>query len=150
MVQLAEQQKITLEINELLLFGASLAGKALAEVSMALHHKSAHVLGGSFGMEHSKVHTVMQTYVLAYQWNYLSDQIKADFQKVFQHENPPLKLKEISKAMNNPTTLKEIGFQEENIPLAVEQMLKNPYPNPAPLSKEGLTELLENAYSGNL
>ncbi|MEO0896816.1 MAG: maleylacetate reductase [Bacteroidota bacterium] len=150
MTQLAQEQALSLEANEQLLLGASLAGAALAEVSMALHHKTAHVLGGSFGMDHSKVHSVMQSYVLDYQWPFLSTRTQSDFQEVFQHEKPALQLRELSKAMGNPTTLEEINFRREDIPAAVEIMLQNPYPNPAPLSELGLTTLLTNAYAGIL
>ena len=51
--------------NEKIQFGAYLAGKCLCEVSMALHHKMAHVLGGNFGLDHGSVHTVLLPYILA-------------------------------------------------------------------------------------
>ena len=41
------------------LYGAWLCGTVLGSVGMALHHKLCHVLGGSFGLAHADVHTVI-------------------------------------------------------------------------------------------
>ena len=150
MQHLGREKALSPEANEFLLFGAFLAGKGLCEVSMALHHKAAHVLGGSFGMEHSGVHTVLQAYVLEYQWEALSDTIREDLKKALDHSYPPQALMELAAGMGAPTTLKEIGFKKEDIPQAVELMLANPYPNPKPLAREGLEEMLERAYSGRV
>lgn len=147
---LAAAGSLTPEANEHILFGAYLAGKCLGEVSMALHHKSAHVLGGSFGMEHSQVHTVMQAYVLAYQWPSLSEQIKKDFQQAMGHSYPPAALQQIAQAMGASTTLEAIGFKEADIPEAARIMAANPYPNPTPLTAEGLEAMLRNAFVGKI
>ena len=42
------------------LYGAWLAGICLGTVGMALHHKLCHTLGGSFGLPHAELHTVVQ------------------------------------------------------------------------------------------
>ena len=41
------------------LYGAWLAGAALGAVSMGIHHKLCHTLGGSFNLPHAEVHTVI-------------------------------------------------------------------------------------------
>ena len=147
---LGKENQLSPEANEQLMFGAFLAGKVLGEVSMALHHKAAHVLGGSFGMEHSKVHTVLQPYVLEYQWEELIPEIKEHFQDIFSHPYPPSALKKLSSIMGASTSLMEIGFKEEDIAGAAELMSRSPYPNPSPLKKERIMEMLRNAYQGNL
>ena len=147
---LSTEEKLGAESNEKLQFGAYLAGKCLCEVSMALHHKAAHVLGGSFGMEHSQVHTVLQSYVLAYQWPYLSKEIQKDFVQAFMSDYPPKALRKLAEDANAPIELKAIGFLEENIDKAASLMAANSYANIAPLKKEGLKKLLENAFHGIL
>ncbi|MEL7531896.1 MAG: maleylacetate reductase [Bacteroidota bacterium] len=146
---LAEAGKLSAKANEALLFGAYLAGKALGEVSMALHHKAAHVLGGSFGLEHAKVHTILQAYVLEYQWGGLSEEIQAAFVDAFGDESPPKVLKKIAQKMGTPTNLHSIGFDKKDIPAAVEIMLQKPYPNPVPLERSRLEAMLRRAYKGN-
>lgn len=143
-------EKLTPQANELLLFGAFLAGKGLGEVSMSLHHKAAHTLGGSFGMDHASVHTVIQPYVFAYQWDSLEKSLQKDFQKAYDHEFPPLKVQSLIRDLAAPISLKEIGFLEKNIEEAVGIMLSKPYANPKPLEKEGLTQMLNQAFAGIL
>ena len=48
------------------LYGAWLAGTALAAVGMALHHKLCHVLGGTFDLPHAEVHTIILPHATAY------------------------------------------------------------------------------------
>jgi alcohol dehydrogenase class IV len=139
---------LTESISENLLFGSWLAGKCLCEVEMSLHHKAAHVLGGSFGMEHAAVHTALQSYVLAYQWPHLSSESKDDFKRILDAEYPPIALKELAANAGAKTDLKSIGFKEEDIEKAAGLMMLKPYANIAPVTKEGLLKLLLNAYHG--
>ena len=92
---LGKTKILTEEANSDIQFGAYLAGKCLCEVSMSLHHKMAHVLGGSFKLEHSYVHTVLQAFVLNYQWDSISPEIKRDFVRVLG-DQPAHKLQEVS------------------------------------------------------
>jgi len=147
--EVAREGKLTEQANTDIQFGAYLAGKCLCEVSMSLHHKMAHVLGGSFKLEHSYVHTVLQGFVLNYQWNYLSAEIKSDFVQVLGHQ-PAQKLQDLSAKAGGPTDLKSIGFKREDIDKAVETVLAKPYENVAPLEKAKLVDMLVHAYEGSL
>ncbi|TVR19284.1 MAG: iron-containing alcohol dehydrogenase [Balneolaceae bacterium] len=147
--ELGDKQKLTQDANENLLMGAFIAGRSLCEVSMSLHHKTAHVLGGSFGMDHASVHTVIQPYVLEYQWDYLSDEIRDDFTKSLG-PNPSYELKNLAKRGGAETELKSIGFKREDITKAVKIILSKPYANVAPLEEKALFEMLEKAYTGKL
>ncbi len=147
---LSHASQLTPQANQQLLLGCFLAGKGLREVSMSLHHKAAHVLGGSFNLEHSHVHAVLQAYVLAYQWPSLGQQVQADFQEALGHQYPPLALQQAAHAAGAPTTLAAIGFQEQNIESAAEIMMQKPYANPAPLTKTGIIGLLTNAFHGTM
>ncbi len=150
MLILSREKQLSANSNNLLLLGAFLGGKALREVSMSLHHKAAHVLGGSFGMEHAPVHTVLQPHVLEYQWSTLGNKLKEDLKAALMNPYPPMALLDAAKVMDAPYTLKQIGFKKENIEQAVDLMLQKPYANPAPLHKEGLTEMMQRAYEGKL
>ena len=147
---LSREQQLSANSNNLLLLGTFLAGKGLREVSMSLHHKAAHVLGGTFGMEHSHIHTVLQSYVLEYQWDSLSNKIKEDMKQALMHPYPPMALFDAAKVMDAPYSLKQIGFKQEDIEKAVDIMLQEPYANPAPITKEGLTGMMQNAYQGKI
>ena len=150
MKKLAASDHLTEDATEKLLFGSFLAGKCLCEVEMSLHHKAAHVLGGSFGMEHSSVHTVLQSYVLAYQWPYLSEEIQNNFKKALDTDHPPKALKTLAENAGAQTNLQGIGFKEVDIEKAAEMIVSKPYANVAPISKEGLVKMLYNAYHGKI
>ena len=132
-----------------LLFGAYLAGKCLGEVSMSLHHKTAHVLGGTFGLDHASVHTVLLPWVLAYQWPHLNAEIRSDFERILGN-NPPAILKKLIDEGGVPGDLKSIGYNKKEIPGTVEIILSAPYANVAPLEKKRLISMLESAWAGRL
>ena len=48
------------------LYGAWLCGTVLGSVSMALHHKLCHVLGGSFGLPHADIHAVILPHAVSF------------------------------------------------------------------------------------
>ena len=148
--ELAVSNSLTGNVIEKLFFGSFLAGRCLCEVEMALHHKAAHVLGGSFGMEHSSVHTVLQPYVLAHQWPYLSEELQNNFKNILESEHPPKALKELAENAGAKTNLKSIGFKEDDIEKAAGMIASKPYANLAPISKEGLAKMLYNAYHGRI
>lgn len=149
LVSFGENANLTQDANRFILLGAYLAGKSLCEVSMSLHHKTAHVLGGSFGMDHAGVHTVLQPYVLEYQWPFLNESVQQDFRNALG-ENPARQLKTLAENGGVETDLKSIGFKEEDIPKAVEIILAKPYANVAPLERKALLTMLNKAWSGKL
>lgn len=150
MNELSEARLLNEQINEKFLFGACLAGKSLCEVSMGLHHKAAHVLGGSFGIDHASAHTVLLPYIFNYQWKFLDKQIQSDFRIAFGSDHPPLTLRQISDKLNNPINLQEIGFRKQNCAKAASLISKSIFPNPAPVSSENITKLLEEAFEGTM
>jgi len=147
---LAARGELTLEANQHLQYGSFIAGKVLCEVSMSLHHKMAHVLGGTFGLDHSSTHTVLLAYVLEYQWNVLSEEVKSDFCSPLSHTYAPAALLQLAKSMRAPTNLAAIGFKEGDIERAVDTVLAKPYANPRELTKSGLMDMLAKAYHGQL
>ena len=150
MMMLAAERVLTMEANRFLQYGSFMAGKVLCEVSMSLHHKMAHVLGGTFGLDHSSVHTVLQSFVLEYQWDALKKEVRDDFCNALDHEYAPLALLELARSIGAPTTLASIGFKEKDIERAVDTVLAKPYANPKELTRKGLIDMLAKAYSGQL
>ncbi|MES2517565.1 MAG: maleylacetate reductase [Bacteroidota bacterium] len=136
--------------NEKLQFGAYLAGKSLCEVSMALHHKMAHVLGGTFDMDHGKVHTVLLPYVLDFQMKGLSALVKEDLKRALKSDNPPQKLKSLAQSMGASTTLKEIGLAYELIPKATKMIAAIKLKNPINITESNIEDLLNDCYHGKL
>jgi len=144
-----DSQILAPEIAETLLLGAFLGGKCLREVSMSLHHKTAHVLGGLFGTDHALTHTVLLPHVLEFQWPHLSADIRRNFENVLG-AHPPRNLKELAEHTGAPTDLQGLGVKKNDLPTVVDRILEQPYPNPAPLDRVKLLAMLENARNGTL
>lgn len=149
MEQLIAEKSLS-NANSSLQFGSYLAGKALCEVAMSLHHKVAHVLGGSFGLDHSKVHTVLLPYVLECQMPGLSTSLIKDLQTVFDDNSPSNKLRSLATQMEAATSLKAIGFRESDIPKAAGILAEMKYPNPVPINKKLIETLLMMAWEGSI
>jgi maleylacetate reductase len=146
MKMLAKTKSLTTAINEKLLFGAFLGGKALLESSMGLHHKAAHVIGGTFNLNHAKTHTVLLPHILKYQWDYLKRNVKEDLVQAFEHPFPPQAIIEIIKAMGTPYNLRQLGFKSENIKKATALICEEIFNNPAPVEAEKIESLLTDAF----
>lgn len=57
-------------------------------------------------------------------------------------------LYDLAKNNGAPYSLKQLGMKEEDLEKAADIAAKSPYPNPAPLEREKLLQLLKNAYEG--
>lgn len=136
--------------NDALQFGSFLAGKALCDVSMSLHHKLAHVLGGSFNLDHSKTHTVLLPYVVQAQMPGLASHIVADLKDSLNDPNPAFRLRNLAEQMGAPISLKEIDLHEDQIPDVVRQMLTLKFSNPVPVNEELIREVITDAFAGKL
>ena len=90
----------TVEARTALLSSAWLAGTCLASVPMGLHHKLAHVLGGSFGLPHAATHTAL-----------LSHTAPADLAK---------QVHDTAVRFGAATSLRELGMAESDLSRAAE------------------------------
>ncbi len=136
-----------LEARTEALYGAWLAGSALAAVGMAIHHKLCHVLGGSFNLPHAEVHTVIIPYAAAYNRE-AAPEAMARIARALGAEDAARGIFDLSAALGAKTALKDIGMKAENLDQAADLAVQNPYYNPRPVTREGVGALLEDAYHG--
>lgn len=130
-----------------LLSGAWLCGMSLANAGMGLHHKLCHVLGGSFGLPHAPTHTVVLAHAMAYNAGAVPDAMSA-IADALGVSDAPAGVFDLIVELGGPKRLDALGFTEADIPRAVEIALRQQYPNPAPVTEEGLVVLLSAAVSG--
>lgn len=129
------------------LYGAWLCGTVLGQVGMALHHKICHTLGGSFDMPHAETHAVMLPHTIGYNAHSVPE-LLAPIGEMFA-DTPGRGLYTFAKSLGSPMSLKELGFEEENLDRAAEIATSNPYWNPRPIDKLGLRSMLQNAFDGS-
>lgn len=129
------------------LYGAWLCATVLGSVSMALHHKLCHVLGGSFNLPHAETHTVILPHATAYNSEGSPDAM-ASICRALGSKAAATGLYDLAQKLGAPLTLKELGMPEEGLDKAADIGVANPYPNPRALERVAIRQLLDDAYHG--
>ncbi|MGI5131315.1 maleylacetate reductase and hydroxyquinol 1,2-dioxygenase domain-containing protein [Pseudonocardia sp. CA-107938] len=130
-----------------LLHGAWLAGTCLGAVGMGLHHKLCHTLGGSFDLPHAPTHTVVLPHAMAYNAAAAPDAMRR-IAEALGATDAPGAVFDLIRDAGGPTSLRELGLGEADIGRAAELAVAKPYPNPAPLTRDGIAALLDRAWRG--
>jgi maleylacetate reductase len=128
--------------------GAWLAGYSLGTVQMALHHKLCHVVGGAFDLPHADTHAVLLPYTAAYNRDAAAEAMRRAAQ-VLGVEDTPTELLSIAQTIDAPLSLQAIGMRESDLTRAAKLAVERPYPNPAPITVEALSALLDAAFHGD-
>ena len=129
------------------LYGAWLCGTMLGAVTMGLHHKLCHTLGGSFGLPHAEVHTVVLPHALAYN----APQAPAAMARIARAlggDDAAAGLQRLAARHGAPTSLRALGMAEAGLDRAADLAVANPYPNPRALDRTALRALLQRAWDG--
>ena len=129
------------------LYGAWLCGMAAGGGSRSIHHKLAHVVGGSFDMPHAETHTILLPHSTAYNMNHEPEAMQAIADALGAKEAPE-GLHSLEQAVGTPTALKDIGMPEDGLDQAADEAMQKPYPNPRPLDRAAIRALLDNAWHG--
>ena len=129
------------------LYGAWLCGSVLGSVSMALHHKLCHVLGGSFGLPHAETHTVILPHATAYNAP-AAPQAMARLGAALGAPSAASGLYDLAQTLGAPTSLRALGLPESALDRAADLAIAAPYPNPRPLERVALRNLLQHAFDG--
>ena len=129
------------------LYGAWLCGTVLGSVAMGLHHKLCHTLGGSFSLPHAEVHTVLLPHALAYNAAAAPDAMKR-VARALGAGSAARAVFDLAREHGAPTSLAAIGMPASGLDRAADLAASTPYPNPRPLERAALRELLQRAYDG--
>lgn len=135
-----------LKAREKALYGAWLCGTVLGQITMALHHKICHVLGGSFNTPHAETHAVMLPHTIGFNAAAVPELLEpvAD---IFGG-SPGQALHDFARAIGAPMALKEFGLMPADLDRAAEIATANPYPNPRPIDRASIRSLLQEAWEG--
>jgi maleylacetate reductase len=129
------------------LYGAWLCGSVLGQVGMALHHKLAHVLGGTFDLPHAETHAILLPHTIGYN----AGAAAADLAPLADilGDRPGAGLFRFARTLNAPLALRDLGLAEGDLDRAADIALQNPYWNPEPLTRIGIRSLLHAAWAGD-
>jgi maleylacetate reductase len=134
--------------NARALYGAWLCGSVLGSVSMSLHHKLCHVLGGTFNLPHAETHTVVLPHATAYNAS-AAPEAMARIARALVAKSAASGLFDLAQKLGAPTSLRQLGLEESALDKAADMAVAAPYPNPRPLERAALRQLLQNAYDGH-
>lgn len=148
--QMAQQTSLQADTHAQALYGAWLAGSCLGAVSMGLHHKVCHVLGGRFNTPHAETHTVMLPYVAHF--NRLADpdaarQLQAALGANSVHHIGPA-LQNLALQNGLAIRLSALGLTHDDIELAAGDIASSAYANPRPVNHDDALLLLNSALEG--
>ncbi|MER5185522.1 maleylacetate reductase [Streptomyces sp. NPDC002896] len=127
---------------------AWLAGICLAQARMGLHHQLAHVLGGAFDLPHAELHTLLLAHVMAFN-RPAAPEAFARMERVTGGD-PVAAVYELALAHDGPTTLADLGVPAGALHGIAERVAAAPYPNPRPLTVDGVAGLLDDAWHGRV
>jgi maleylacetate reductase len=129
------------------LYGAWLAGTALATSSMGLHHKLCHTLGGAFNLPHADVHAV----ILPHATSFNRDAAPQAMQVIAQAlgaDDAAQGIYDLAVNIAAPVSLERIGMPRDGLDRAAALAVESPYANPRPVDFSGVRGVLDDAYHG--
>lgn len=129
------------------LYGAYLAGAALAVVGMAIHHRICHVLGGTYGLVHGDVNSVILPHAVAFNRSAAPEAI-AMTAHALGVDDAAGGLFDLAASIGSPTSLEQLGMREADLDAAARLILDPPPWNPRPASVGDVRALLDDAFFG--
>ena len=135
-----------LEARSKALWGAWLSGCCLGVTTMGLHHKLCHTLGGTLGLPHAETHAVVLPHVLDYNLSQAPEAHRT-LSRLWTDPDPARALAEFICRLGLPTTLSALGMPAHAIDRVADLAVSKPYPNPRPLERGPLRDLLAHAWA---
>ncbi|UFN48469.1 maleylacetate reductase [Roseomonas sp. OT10] len=129
------------------LFGAWACGTCLGTVSMGLHHRLCHVLGGSFGLPHAATHAIILPHVAAFNAREARGAM-ARVARALGSPDAPGGLFDLAARLGVPSALRDIGMPEDGLDRAAALATEKPVPNPRPVTSRAIRDLLDDAWQG--
>jgi maleylacetate reductase len=129
-------------------YGAWLCGAVLGATTMSLHHKLCHALGGTLDLPHSPTHTVVLPHALAYNQPAAPAAVAPLSRALGGAPDPAVALWDLVGTLGAPRSLRELGMRESDLEPIVRAVVEQPYANPRPVDRAGVTTLLRNAWEG--
>jgi maleylacetate reductase len=128
-----------------LLYGACLAGSALATAGTGLHHKLCHLLGGTYNLPHAETHAAVLPQVTRVNAPAVP-RAKARLEDALQTEDLAAGLYDLFAAAEVPTSLQQLGLAHGQVAEATKAF--KPADNPIPVTEELVGEILTRAWAG--
>ncbi len=123
------------------LYGAWLCGACLGNVTMSLHHKLCHALGGAFDLPHAETHAVVLPYVVAFNAPAVPAAM-SQLAAALEAHDPASALWRLGQTLGAPQSLAALGVTDSDVDHVASLAVASPSANPVPVTEEGVRQLL--------
>jgi alcohol dehydrogenase class IV len=130
-----------------MLYGAYLAGAVLATGGTALHHKTCHVLGGMFALDHGGMNAVVVGHAVAYNAVAIPE-IIARLEATLGVADAAAAMFDLAATIGAPTDLASIGMPADGIDEAARRIVIEASANVRPPDESSIRAMLDDAYHG--
>ena len=122
----------------------------IGQTGTALHHKVCHALGGTYELVHADVNVVVLPHAVAYNTPGVPSEM-ADVAIALGSAGGDAAgaLYELAVSIGAPTSLEEIGMPYDGLDEAAERTAAESMVNPVPVTRTGVREMLERAWTGS-
>ena len=131
------------------LYGAFLCGASLGNAPMGIHHKICHVLGGTYNLPHGDVHAAVLPYAMAFNRD-AAPHAMSQIAAALGATDAAAGLLQLNSAVGAPKNLVDVGFDTANIDEVADIVAQARFPNPRPVTVQGVRALLDAASAGQL
>lgn len=129
------------------LVGACLAGVAMAQAGIGIHHRTAHVLGGGWKTPHAETHAALLPQTTAM----VSPQAPAAMTNAIRMlgaDDPAGALFALLERLELPVALSELGMPEDELDEAAHRVWEATHDDPLVPDEATVRQMLDSAYLG--
>ncbi|MFA5883726.1 MAG: maleylacetate reductase [Acidimicrobiia bacterium] len=130
-----------------LLYGAYLAGTVIATVGVGIHHRTCHVLGGSFGLGHAAANAVVLGHAIAYNAPAIPD-VLGRIADAMGRSDPAASTYDLMAGAGLPASLAALGLPESALDAAAALVVAETQANPRPVDVVSVRRMLDDAWRG--
>ena len=128
--------------------GAALAGRALQNASMGVHHGLAQLVGGRTGIPHGLANAIILAHAMRFNAGAVSDDMRRIGEALGDADDPAGAVDRLVQRLGLPTGLSDCGVTDEDIDAVVRLSQSSPgvQMNPRPVSEDDAREILEASF----
>ena len=135
------------DVRSELLYGAYLAGTVVASVGVGLHHRTCHVLGGSYGLAHAACNAVILPHALAYNAPAVPELVRR-WSDAMRTDDPAGFVFDLAGDAGLPTSLAALGLAEAALDSAAARVVEETNANPRAVDVVSVRAMLDDAWRG--
>jgi maleylacetate reductase len=129
------------------LVGACLAGVALAQAGIAVHHRTCHVLGGGWRLPHAETHAALLPHSTAFVASRAPGAM-LHASRILGDQDPAGALFALLDHLHLPTTLSALGMPEDGLDEAAHRVMEGSRDDPLVTDEHAVRHMLDDAFFG--